>query len=92
MNELNFTISMNAHQVELYKAAREEFAKNARDIDNIKQMQKDDVDSLIDGLGWERKEHKGQIKALKKSLALYAKQQAVEQKALMDEAAELANL
>jgi len=88
----DFTISMNAHQVALYKAAREEFAKNARDIDNIKQMQKDDVESLIDGLGWDKKEHKGQIKALKKSLALYAKQQAAEQKALMDEAAELANL
>ena len=92
MNELNFTISMNAHQVELYKATRAKFAKSAKEVEDIKQTQKDDVDSLIDGPGWCRKEHKGQIKALKKSLALYAKQQATEQKALMDEAAELANL
>ncbi len=92
MNELNFAVMLNPHQLELYKAARAEYTKNQRDIDNIKQFQKDDVDALIDGLGWDKKTHKGQIKALKKSLSLYAKSQANEQQALINEAAALAGL
>jgi len=92
MNELNFAVMLNPHQLELYKAARAAYNQSQRDIDKTKQLQKDEVESLIETLGWDKKEHKNQIKALKKSLSLYAKSQAKTQQALINEAATLAGL
>lgn len=87
-----FSVQLNAHQLELFKAARTEYAKNMNDIANIKEYVKGDVEALIDGLGWDKKEDKQQIKALKLALRLYVKQQANEHRNLADEAATLANI
>lgn len=87
-----FSVQLNTHQLELFKAARIEYAKNMKDIANIKGFMKGDVEALIDGLGWSTKEHKQQIKAMKLALRLYAKQQANEHRNLADEAATLANI
>ena len=90
MNEIN--IQLNPHQLSLFKAARTEYAKNKREIANINQMTKDDVDSLCSGLGFDGKEFKEQRKIIKKALALYAKQTMEEEKAIFDEVFELASV
>lgn len=90
MNELS--IQLNANQLSLFKAARTEYAKNVRDIANINQMMKDDVEALLEGLGFKGKEFKEQRKIVKKALALYAKQAAEEEKAVFDEVFELATI
>ena len=90
MNEIN--IQLNPHQLSLFKATREEYAKQAREIANIKQAMKDDVAGLIDSLGWDKKEKKQEIKALKKSLAMYVKQSMAEEEAIVTEAATLARV
>ena len=88
MNEVS--IQLNPHQLSLFKATREEYAKQAREIANIKQAMKDDVNSLVDNLGWDKKQKKQEIKTLKKSLAMYVKQSMAEEEAIVTEAATLA--
>ena len=88
MNEIS--IQLNPHQLSLFKATREEYAKQAREIANIKQAMKDDVNSLVDNLGWDKKQKKQEIKTLKKSLAMYVKQSMAEEEAIVTEAATLA--
>ena len=88
--ELN--IALNANQLELYKQYRSEYAALASDIAKIQQDMKDTIEALIDGLGWDKKEHKQQIKALKKSLKMYVKQNSSEEEAVTTEAATLARV
>ena len=76
MNE--FEIQLNPHQLSLLKAARTEYAKTAREIEQLTLQNKEDLIALVDGLGWETKTHKAQIKALRAGFKLYAKQQAEE--------------
>lgn len=90
MNEIN--IQLNSNQLALFKAARTEYAKNMREIANVRQQTKDDVECLFDGLGFVGKEFKEQRKVVKKALALYAKQTAAEEKAVFDEVFELASI
>lgn len=69
MNEIS--IQLNPHQLSLFKATREEYAKQAREIANIKQAMKDDVDGLISNMKIDKKKDKELIKAIKQSLKLY---------------------
>lgn len=89
MNELN--IQMTAEQLSLYKALRAEYAKQMREIANIKEFLKGDIDAFFDKMGYD-KEDKEAKKAIKKSLAMYAKQNASEEQNVVNEAATLASL
>lgn len=77
MND-QFELSLNANQVEIVKNARNIFCEQTREINNIKECIKGDMEALIEDLGWEKKEHKSQIKALKRGFTQYAKQQQEE--------------
>lgn len=90
MNEIS--IKLNPHQLSLFKATREEYAKQAREIANIKQAMKDDIDGLVDNLGWDKKIKKQEIKALRKSLIMFVKQSMAEEEAIVTEAATLARV
>ena len=89
MNE----IQLNANQTSLIVHAKEQYASDKRKIKDIQDQIKSDIDALVESLGWEKKEHKDQIKALKKGFALYAKQQINEERNVFDNAvAELGSI
>jgi len=90
MSEMNITL--NANQTALYKAYRAEYTENQRLISNLKEDIKLGLEGLVEGLGWDTKTHKAEIKALKKSLALYVKQEAESELKNMEEAVALASL
>lgn len=89
MNELN--IQMTAEQLTHYKTLRAEYAKQMREIANIKEFLKGDIDAFFDKMGFD-KEDKEAKKAIKKSLAMFAKQNASEEQNVVNEAATLASL
>ena len=82
MNE----IQLNANQTSLIVHAKEQYASDKRKIKDIQDQIKFDIDALVESLGWDKKEHKDQIKALKKGFALYAKQQINEERNVFDNA------
>ena len=89
MNE----IQLNANQTSLIVHAKEQYASDKRKIKDIQDQIKFDIDALVESLGWDKKEHKDQIKALKKGFALYAKQQINEERNVFDNAvAELGSI
>jgi len=90
MSELNITL--NANQTALYKAYRAEYTENQRQIANLKEDIKIGLEGLVECLNWDTKTHKAEIKALKKSLALYIKQEAESELKNMEEAVALASL
>lgn len=90
MNELNLTLS--SEQIEAFKEYRTVYAEYMQEIDNIKQVVKDDISVLFEKMGLEGSEHKEERKVVKKALSLYAKKTAGEEKALMDNAVELVEL
>lgn len=89
MNELN--IQMNAEQLSLYKALRAEYAKQMHEIANIKEFLTGDIEAFFDKMGYD-KENKAEKKAIKKSLAMFAKQSMNEEQSVINEAATLAGL
>lgn len=89
MNELN--IQMNAEQLALYKELRAEYAKQMHEIANIKEFLAGDIDAFFDKMGYD-KENKAEKKAIKKSLAMFAKQSMNEEQSVINEAATLAGL
>ena len=82
MNEMQ----LNANQTSLIVHAKEQYASDKRKIKDIQDQIKSDIDALVESLGWDKKEHKDQIKALKKGFALYAKQQINEERNVFDNA------
>ena len=88
MNE----IQLNANQTSLIVNAKEQYASDKRKINYIQDKFKSDIAALVESLGWDKKEHKGQIKALKKGFALYAKQQINEERNVFDNAVAVAEL
>ena len=88
MNE----IQLNANQTSLIVHAKEQYASDKRKTKDIQDQIKFDIDALVESLGWDKKEHKDQIKALKKGFALYAKQQINEERNVFDNAVAVAEL
>ena len=89
MNELN--IQMNTEQLSLYKELRAEYAKQMREIANIKEFLAGDIEGFFDKMGYD-KTNKAEKKAIKKSLEMFAKQSMNEEQSVINEAATLAGL
>lgn len=84
-------IQLSAEQTKLLKETRSEYVKNVRDIEALRQANKEAFEALFDKLGY-GKEDGEKKKAIKKGFKLYEKSNADEEENAIAEAVAIAKL